>query len=116
MNIYRSITLSQYLYNAPLPGSARTQAKNRHNIDRSIGSVPIATFLDHQCVNVVERILKDRTHPITQKQTVKSHHNTIRLEHIITNQGGKVKRVFTVKMFDKKKKQKKKLFAIYFIN
>jgi hypothetical protein len=28
---------------------------------------PIAIFLDHQCVNVVERILKDPTHPITQK-------------------------------------------------
>ncbi len=25
------------------------------------------------CYNVVERILKDPTHPITQKQTVKSH-------------------------------------------
>ncbi len=37
---------------------------------------PIATFLYHQCVNVVERILKDPTHPITQKKTVKSHHNT----------------------------------------
>jgi hypothetical protein len=27
MNIYRSITLSQYLYSAPLLGSASTQAK-----------------------------------------------------------------------------------------
>ncbi len=43
---------------------------------------PIATFLDHQCVNVVERILKDPTHPITQKQTVKSHHNTRSSQHI----------------------------------
>jgi hypothetical protein len=43
---------------------------------------PIATFLDHQCVNVVERILKDPTHPITQKKTVKSHHNTRSSQHI----------------------------------
>jgi hypothetical protein len=38
---------------------------------------PIATFQDHQCVNVVERILKDPTHPITQKETVKSHHSNL---------------------------------------
>jgi hypothetical protein len=43
---------------------------------------PIVTFLDHQCVNIVERILKDPTHPITQKQTVKSHHNTRSSQHI----------------------------------
>ncbi len=43
---------------------------------------PIATFLDHQCVNVVEKILKDPTHPITQKQTVKRHHNTRSSQHI----------------------------------
>jgi hypothetical protein len=28
INIYRSITLGQYLYNAPLLASASTQAKN----------------------------------------------------------------------------------------
>jgi hypothetical protein len=51
MNFYRSIKLSQYLYNAPLLGSASTQAKingkttthiyqhNRHNIGKSIESV-----------------------------------------------------------------------------
>jgi hypothetical protein len=81
MNIYRSITLSQYLYNAPLLGSASTQAKKRnkkkqHRFFNKIGITSaralelykiesIATFLDHQCVNVVERILKDPTHPIT---------------------------------------------------
>jgi hypothetical protein len=43
---------------------------------------PIATFLGHHCVNVVEQILKDPTHPITQKQTVKSHHNTRSSQHI----------------------------------
>ncbi len=42
----------------------------------------IAIFLDHQCFNVVERILKDPTHHITQKQTVKSHHNTRSSQHI----------------------------------
>jgi hypothetical protein len=98
MNIYRSITLSQYLYNAPLLGSASTQAKKemekqQHRFFNIIGITsaralevykiePIATFLDHQCVNVVERILKDPTHPITQKQTVKSHHNTRSSQHI----------------------------------
>jgi hypothetical protein len=98
MNIYRSITLSQYLYNAPLLGSASSQAKKemekqQHRFFNKIGITsaralevykiePIATFLDHQCVNVVERILKDPTHPITQKQTVKSHHNTRISQHI----------------------------------
>jgi hypothetical protein len=38
----------------------------------------------HQCVNVVERILKDPTHLITQKKTVKSHHNTRSSQHIPT--------------------------------
>jgi hypothetical protein len=42
---------------------------------------PIATFLDHHCVNVVKRILKDPTHPITQKQTVKRHQNTRSSQH-----------------------------------
>jgi hypothetical protein len=41
---------------------------------------PIATFLNHQCVNVVERILKYPTHPITQKQLkftiIQEFHNT----------------------------------------
>jgi hypothetical protein len=83
MNIYRSITLSQYLYNAPLLGSASTQAKKvmekqQHRFFNIIGITstralemykiePIATFLDHQCVNVVERILKDPTHHISHK-------------------------------------------------
>jgi hypothetical protein len=72
MNIYCSITLSQYLHNAPLLGSASTQAKKemekqQHRFFNIIGITsaralevykiePIATFLDHQCVNVVERI------------------------------------------------------------
>jgi hypothetical protein len=77
-----SITLSQYLYNAPLLGSASTQAKNemgkkktqifqhyKHNIGKSIGSVQNRTNCHHSrqsmCYNVVERILKDPTHPIT---------------------------------------------------
>jgi hypothetical protein len=67
MNIYRSITLSQHLYNAPLLGSASTQAKKEKQhrffniIDiRSTRALEvyiielIATFLDHQCVNVEE--------------------------------------------------------------
>jgi hypothetical protein len=75
MTIYRSITLSQYLYNAPLLGSASTEAKKemekqQHRFFNIIGITsaralevykiePISTFLDHQCVNVVERILKE---------------------------------------------------------
>jgi hypothetical protein len=97
LNIYRSITLSQYLYNASVLGSANTQAKKeiekrQHRFFNIIGITstkalemykiePIATFLDHQCVNVVERIFKDPTHPITQKQTVKSHQNTRSSQH-----------------------------------
>ena len=42
---------------------------------------PTGTYPDHQCANVVERILKDPTHPITQKQTVKSHHITRSSQH-----------------------------------
>ncbi len=64
MNIYRSITLSQYLYNAPLLGSASTQAKKemekqQHRFFNITGITsaralemykiePIATFLGHQ--------------------------------------------------------------------
>jgi hypothetical protein len=44
---------------------------------------PIATFLDHQCINVVEPILKGPKHPVTQKQTVKNHHNTRSSQHIL---------------------------------
>jgi hypothetical protein len=71
---YRSITLSQYLYNAPLLGSASSRAKKemekqQHIFFNIIGITmarafeinkiePIATFLDHQCVNLVELILK----------------------------------------------------------
>ncbi len=46
---------------------------------------PTGTYPDHQCANVVERILKDPTHPITQKQIVKSHHNTRSSQHIPAN-------------------------------
>jgi hypothetical protein len=56
-----------------------TQQHNRDNNGKALEVYkiePIATFLDHRCVNVVERILKDPKYPITQKQTVKSHHNT----------------------------------------
>jgi hypothetical protein len=50
----------------------------------------IATFLDHQCVKVVERILKEPTHPTTQKQTVKSHHNTRSSQQIPTTARKKI--------------------------
>jgi hypothetical protein len=92
MNIYRSITLSQYLYNVPLLRSAGSQAKKetekqRHIFFSIIGITSarvlevykieqIVTFLDHQCVNVVELILMDPRHPTIQKQKIKSHNNT----------------------------------------
>jgi hypothetical protein len=57
-------------------GKTTAKALEMYKIER------VATFLDHQCVNVVERILKDQTHPITQKQTVKSHHKTRSSQHI----------------------------------
>jgi hypothetical protein len=69
----RSVT-SNNVYN--LIGITSTRAMEVYKIE------PIATFLDHQCVNVVERILKDPTHPITQKQTDKSHDNTKSSQHI----------------------------------
>ncbi len=108
MNIYSSITLSQYLYNAPLLGSASTHAKKemekqQHRFFNIIGITsarafeaykiePIATFLDHQCVNVVERILKDPTHSITQKYT-----RTARIARTKTYQNSCLKKALRIK-------------------
>jgi hypothetical protein len=75
MNISCSITLSQYLYNTPVLGSASTQTnkeieKQEHRFFDIIGIKstralevykiePIDTFQDYQYENLVERILKD---------------------------------------------------------
>jgi hypothetical protein len=95
MNIYRSLTLSQYLYNAFLLEYLDQRIlkqkkiwKNNNTNFYKIGITyakalevkkiePFATFLDNQCVHVVKRILRDSTHPIPQKKTVKSHHNKV---------------------------------------
>jgi len=92
VNVYKSITLSQYIYNAPLLSSASTQAKNEMSKQQKrffniIGITaekalneykipPIDIYVDQQNVNIVERILKDPTHPITQNQQKKSQYNT----------------------------------------
>jgi hypothetical protein len=82
--IYKSLTLSQYIYGAPLLASASTRAKKEmqaqqrrfpnvigisteralrvHNIK------PMEDFLNGQCVNIAQRILKDPNHPITAIQ------------------------------------------------
>jgi hypothetical protein len=93
VNIYQSITLSQYLYAAPLLISARKTAKVEmakqqtrfFNIigitaERALSQYNIPTiesYIDQQCVAVTERILMDPHHPITQAQeNKKSQHNT----------------------------------------
>ncbi len=93
VNIYQTITLSQYLYAAPLLISASKTAKEEmtkqqirfFNIigitaERALSQYNIPTiesYIDQQCVAVTERILKDPNHPITRGQTSqKSQHNT----------------------------------------
>ena len=93
VNVYQSITLSQYLYAAPLLISASRTAKEEmskqqvrfFNIigitaERALSqySIPtIESYIDQQCVAVTERILKDPFHPITMSQEKKkSPHNT----------------------------------------
>jgi hypothetical protein len=81
--IFTIVHLNQYLYNSHILGSVCTQAKKgivkqQHRFFNIIGITsiralevykiePITTFLDHQCVYVVERILEDPTDPFTQK-------------------------------------------------
>ena len=93
VNVYQSITLSQYLYAAPLLISASRSAKEEmskqqirfFNIigitaERALGqyNIPtIASYIDQQCLAVTERILKDPHHPITVAQDKKkSPYNT----------------------------------------
>ncbi len=86
-NIYRSITLSQYLYNAPLLTSASKAAKmamdkQQQRFFKLIGintetawrvyQIPsIDIYIDEQCVKCVERMLDDPDHPITLKTSKK---------------------------------------------
>jgi hypothetical protein len=91
--IYQSITLSQYLYAAPLLISASKTAKEEmskqqirfFNIigittERALSQYNIPTiesYKDQQCIAVTARILKDPNHPITRAQnSQKSQHNT----------------------------------------
>jgi hypothetical protein len=95
--IYKSLTLSQststssYIYGAPLLASASTRAKKEmqaqqrrflnviglstervhvHNIK------PMADFLNEQCANIVQRILKGPNHPITTSIHRNKYNNT----------------------------------------
>jgi hypothetical protein len=91
--IYKSLTLGQYIYGAPLLASASTRAKKEmqaqqrrflnviglsteralhvHNIK------PMEDFLNEQCVNIVQRVLKDPNHPITTSIHRKKYNNNI---------------------------------------
>ena len=92
VNVYQSITLSQYLYNAPLLCSTNEMSKaemvkQQNRFFDIIGItpekalfeyniIPIEAYIDQQCLNIVERILKDPYHPITQKQNQTHQYNT----------------------------------------
>ena len=93
VNVYQSITLSQYLYAAPLLISASKTAKEEmmkqqsrfFNIigitaARALGHYNIPTiesYIDQQCLAITERILGDQHHPITAAQeSKKSQYNT----------------------------------------
>jgi hypothetical protein len=88
VNIYQSIiTLSQYLYAAPILISASRSAKEellRQQLrffkiigitaERALSQYNIPTiesYIEQQCVAVTERILKDAHHPITVAQEKK---------------------------------------------
>jgi hypothetical protein len=100
--VYKSLTLSQYIYGAPLLASASTRAKKEmqaqqrrflnvigisteralhvHNIK------PVEDFLNEQCVNIVQRILKDPHHPITISIHRNKYNNNIILPRTNTTQ------------------------------
>jgi hypothetical protein len=78
--IYKSLTLSQYIYGAPFLASASTRAKMKMqtqqrgflnfigiSTDRALrvhNIKPMEDFLNEKCVNR-QRILKDPNHPLT---------------------------------------------------
>ena len=92
VNVYQTITLSQYLYNVPLLSSTSEMSKavmvkQQNRFFDIIGItpekalleyniIPIEAYIDQQCLNIVERILKDPNHPITQKQNQTHQYNT----------------------------------------
>ena len=81
INIYRSVTLSQYLYSAPMLTSASNKAKKEMDKQQQRSTrawrdykIPhISDFIDQQCRQNVERMLKDPDHPLTLKTTKKGH-------------------------------------------
>jgi hypothetical protein len=94
--IYKSLTLSQYIYGAPLLASASTrtkkemQAQQRRflnvieiSIERALrvhNIKPMEDLLNEQCVNIVQRILKDPNHLITtsiHRNKYTNHNNII---------------------------------------
>jgi hypothetical protein len=100
--IYKRLTLSQYTYGAPLLASVSTRAKKEMqaqqrrflNIigiskDRALhmhNMKPVEDFLNEQCVNIVQRILKDPNHPITTSIHRNKYNNNIILPRTNTTQ------------------------------
>lgn len=92
INVYRSITLSQYSYAAPLLVSASTNAKNEmirqqtrclniigisiEEAAKKYNIEPIINFLESECVKKVQRIIKDESHDITKKLPKKGRQGT----------------------------------------
>jgi hypothetical protein len=84
INVYRSLTLSHYTYSAPFLISTSANRKNemtkqQHRFLNIIGItpqqaydkhniLPIEILIEKSCTNIVQRILKDETHPLTQAQ------------------------------------------------
>lgn len=101
VNVYRSITLSHYCYNAPLLCSASKGAKTEMQKQQSrffkiIGIneeialqryqiPPIAFYLDDQCKKTVEKITNDKTHPLTKQLNQKQHQHNTRSASFIAN-------------------------------
>ena len=100
--IYKSLTLSQYIYAAPLLASASTRAKKEMqaqqlrflnvigiSTDRALrvhNIKPMEDFLNEQCVNIVQRILKDPNHPITTSIHRNKYNNNIIVPRTNTTQ------------------------------
>jgi hypothetical protein len=96
------LTLSQYIYAAPLLASASTRAKKEIqaqqlrflnvigiSTDRALrvhNIKPMEDFLNEQCVNIVQRILKDPNHPITTSIHRNKYNNNIIVPRTNTTQ------------------------------
>ena len=88
INVYRSITHSQYMYSAPLLTSTSKTAQqemerqqqsflkiigiSQERAQKEYSIEPINMYIEKQYVNVLDRILKDPELPITQKLQLKA--------------------------------------------